>query len=401
MASVRKRTWTHNGQTKEAWVVAYADQAGKRRLKTFDKKKDADKHRVKVEGEIERGEHVPQVESGTVRALADAYSQHNAQRFKDGKIGQNRHDQVEMVIRIHILPTLGKKLFNDLTFSDLETWHAEMAKGGRCAPQTRANYMEVLGQIEKFAYRRGLTKRTPVRDFGGEIKAGVRRSVIRTFTAEQVGFILSAIEERQPGRKRRPTAMLRCAIHLAAFCGLRRGEIFGLTRDCLDLPGRTVRIRHNLTQHDVLKGPKTAAGRRDVPIPPHVAVMLGEWMDEHMIADERGVVFRTDRGGTYAMQNFLTCMWRPFLRRIGLETENDKGFHFHALRHFAASWMIENRLSLPDVAALLGHAKFDMTLQVYAHPIIGGGHRHAAMDRMAASLLLGDATHTRHEVVSL
>jgi integrase len=37
--SVRKRTWTTSkGVDKEAWVVDYVDQAGKRHLKAFAKK---------------------------------------------------------------------------------------------------------------------------------------------------------------------------------------------------------------------------------------------------------------------------------------------------------------------------------------------------------------------------
>ncbi len=41
--SVRKRAWaTAAGIQKEAWVVDYVDQVGKRQLKTFSKKKAAD-----------------------------------------------------------------------------------------------------------------------------------------------------------------------------------------------------------------------------------------------------------------------------------------------------------------------------------------------------------------------
>ena len=59
--------------------------------------------------------------------------------------------------------------------------------------------------------------------------------------------------------------------------------------------------------------------------------------------------------------------WQGLLKHAGLPS-----FHFHALRHFCASWMIENRMPLTDVASLLGHANFDMTLHVYAHPAVGG-----------------------------
>jgi hypothetical protein len=41
--SVRKRTWTTGaGDAREAWVAAYTDTNGVRRLKTFARKKDAD-----------------------------------------------------------------------------------------------------------------------------------------------------------------------------------------------------------------------------------------------------------------------------------------------------------------------------------------------------------------------
>jgi integrase len=59
--SIRKRTWkTTKGDAKEAWVVDYVDQAGKRRLKTFSKKKDADVCVAKTisgrnGGEVRRG----------------------------------------------------------------------------------------------------------------------------------------------------------------------------------------------------------------------------------------------------------------------------------------------------------------------------------------------------------
>ncbi|WP_175424495.1 hypothetical protein [Azospirillum brasilense] len=61
-----------------------------------------------------------------------------------------------------------------------------------------------------------------------------------------------------------------------------------------------------------------------------------------------------------------------------------------AAGHFAASFMILNGLPVTDVAALLGHRKFDTTLQIYAHPITSGYRRTETVDRMAQTLLLPD-----------
>jgi integrase len=146
-----------------------------------------------------------------------------------------------------------------------------------------------------------------------------------------------------------------------------------------------------MTQLGELKGPKTRAGIRDVPIPAHLVEILRQWVDRHFIRDgrvnDRNLVFLTRGRQAYRPSLFLEN-WRQLLGRAGLlDKKGGNQFHFHALRHFAASWMIESGMSLLDVASVLGHEKFDMTLQVYAHPITGGNHRHAVVQRFAASLL--------------
>lgn len=61
---------------------------------------------------------------------------------------------------------------------------------------------------------------------------------------------------------------------LAAFCGLRLGELLALRRDRVDLLHRTVRVeeqRQELADGRTIVGPpKTAAGVRTVSIPPHI-----------------------------------------------------------------------------------------------------------------------------------
>lgn len=88
MATVRKRKWTHNGQEKEAWVVTYTDEVGKRRQKTFDKKKDADRYRAHAEVEVERGEHVPAREALTVKELSELFLAHLEDRLRQKTIGR-------------------------------------------------------------------------------------------------------------------------------------------------------------------------------------------------------------------------------------------------------------------------------------------------------------------------
>ena len=65
--SVRKRAWTTSkGIGKEAWVVDYVDQTGKRRLKTFKKKKAADNFSATANVEIRAGIHTADSASKTI-----------------------------------------------------------------------------------------------------------------------------------------------------------------------------------------------------------------------------------------------------------------------------------------------------------------------------------------------
>ena len=66
MASVSKRQWTHNGVTNFAWVVRYTDLGGRRRERKCASKKDADRYRIKVEGEMESGVHAASTNAGAL-----------------------------------------------------------------------------------------------------------------------------------------------------------------------------------------------------------------------------------------------------------------------------------------------------------------------------------------------
>jgi integrase len=72
--SVRKRTWkTAAGEERHAWIVDYADQAGKRRMKTFRLKKEADAFETRSRFEITQGTHTPDSASITIAEAADLW----------------------------------------------------------------------------------------------------------------------------------------------------------------------------------------------------------------------------------------------------------------------------------------------------------------------------------------
>ena len=63
MASIRKRKW---GDGREAWVVDYKDQSGKRAIQTFATKKEAEAWKVQALHEVRQGTHTRASASKTI-----------------------------------------------------------------------------------------------------------------------------------------------------------------------------------------------------------------------------------------------------------------------------------------------------------------------------------------------
>ena len=383
MAKVAKRTWTYKGEKKTAYVVRYVDDKGVRRSTQFDKFKAADTYRKQIEAELRDGSHIAGRDKATVASCCQAFLETSDLRFQRGQIGQSRKVFFECVVRKHIGPHLGAKLMADLRWSDLDEWQRKLF---RLNPASINSVMVVLKLVEAHALKRGVLKKTVVREFKRDT-GSAKAKPIRTFDTDTMRALIAGAAQRPKQCRRRVKDLMECGLHLAAFCGLRLGEIMGLTLHNIDFGNRVVRVRHSLTNWDVLKGPKTTSGVRDVPMPSHVCDLLQSWMDKHFVQNSRDLVFRWRNGTIVGPGNWRIHHWVPLLKTAGLWDEGGDQLHFHACRHFAASWMIEHGLALPDVASLMGHSKFDMTLQVYAHPIVGGNRRHEAFERMSGTLL--------------
>ena len=103
--SVRKRTWTTSkGESKEAWIVDYADQNGERHIQTFSRKKEADEFHATVNVDVRQGTHTPQNKSITVAEAAEDWI-----AFVKG---ENRErstiDQYRAHVKYHINPRIGR-----------------------------------------------------------------------------------------------------------------------------------------------------------------------------------------------------------------------------------------------------------------------------------------------------
>ena len=139
----------------------------------------------------------------------------------------------------------------------------------------------------------------------------------------------------------------RCLVEMAAWCGLRFGELAALRKDRIDIRSGTVSVVESAA---VLAGgvryvgpPKSDAGRREVAIPPHILPTVINHLERFSEPAPDGLVFVGPRGGVLSSANFGADVWRPAVASVGL-----KGFTFHGLR----GALKPRKGCAPDAAAL-------------------------------------------------
>ena len=164
---------------------------------------------------------------------------------------------------------------------------------------------------------------------------------------------------------------LRTAIALAAFAGLRSGEVRALQVRDVDIVGGEILVRRALSEDDVL--PPKSGHERGVPLAPQLADVLAAALRDKLPA-ARVVV--NARGRTPNRQHVLTAL-KALQRRHGLRERS-----FHSLRHYFCSKLVSRGASVEAVRLLAGHSDL-ATTQRYVHA--AGGDLRDAIARLAGN----------------
>jgi integrase len=253
-------------------------------------------------------------------------------------------------LRLHLAPLDGMQL-GALTPFVVRTWYAEAMRGAGGRTSIAQSY-RFLRAVMNTAVREGIVAKNPCQVRG----AGSDRAKERTVASvAEVVALVDAITPRY-----------RAAVLLAAWCGLRRGEVLALHREDIDLEAGTVTVRRNrvelLETAVAFDGPpKTAAGSRTINVPPHVLPVLAEHMDK-WAGCPRVFVGRTGHPmrGDAVRQAFGRAR-----DRAGMD-----GFTFHDLRHTGQTLAASAGATLKDLMKRLGHSSSAAATR-YLHAVDG------------------------------
>ena len=146
---------------------------------------------------------------------------------------------------------------------------------------------------------------------------------------------------------------------LALETGMRKGEILGLTWDCINFEKRILFVEKNLVtlrKEFYIHKPKTRAGIREIILFKDSLKMLEKRYEERT----SDFVFHEKNKPICPVK--LSSYFNNFLK-----SNNLKLIHFHDLRHIHATFLLNNKIDYKILSKRLGHTNIAFTLQTYTH----------------------------------
>lgn len=350
--SVRKRVWvTRLGETKEAWVVDWTDGNGKRHLRTYDRKKDADAH-------VQTISSIRIIDSKeTVASAAKAWLESGASR----DLERTTTNQYRQHIDLHINPRIGRERLAKLTTETVEAFRDSLV----------ADLSRPLARKVMVSLRSILKANKAGHIAQGVTVASSKRREKHALHLEQGRDYPTPTEVRRLIETAKDDSRMHALILLAAFTGLRASELRGLRWQDVDRKHHELKVHQRADRYRVIGPPKTMQSRRRIPLGAEVVKALDKWF----LACPKGehdLVFPTRDAGiehhTSAERRLEALMHRAHVTKDGKPK-----YAWHAFRHFFASWLINDKahggrqMSVKTAQTLLGHASARETLDRYGH----------------------------------
>ncbi|MGX2995201.1 tyrosine-type recombinase/integrase [Streptomyces sp. JNUCC 64] len=380
----------------------YVGPDGTEKSKSFPdgQKRLAEKWLSAIETDMARGQYTDP------RAARTTFKQY-AERWVKTHTGEiNSREAAERRLRLHAYPHIGTRPLGSFKPEHIRELIAELDKTVPAESHRRI----IVGTISaalNAAVDDGLLNKNPCQARTVQLpKSG--NPHVTPWTADQVFRVRAALDHR-----------FRATVDTGAGCGLRQGEIFGLSVDELDHEGGWLHVGHQLKRirgKYVFALPKGGKAR-DVPLPGAVSAVLRDhakvfpavdvtlpWRTPDGPPVTKRLLFSGVEGRHVRVSHFNDCHWKPSLAAAGVIPVPEPGARYasarehgmHALRHFYASVLLDAGESIRALSAYLGHADPGFTLRTYTHLMPSSeGRTRKAVDALflaAASLLYGPQT---------
>ena len=269
-------------------------------------------------------------EAPTVAELAEKYLREHAAPHKKPR----SVEEDQRLLRLHVLPALGRKKVAGITRADITGLHHAMRDTPGAANRTLALLSKMMNLAEKWGLR--LDGSNPCR----HVDKYPERKMERFLSVDELGSLGAVLAEAERTATELPSVIP--AVRLLMFTGARLGEILNLEWSHVDFEWSCLRL------------PDSKTGAKVIHLnAPALEVLNG-------IERDGSPWVIAGRDPDKPLVN-LRKPWHRIRAKAGLE-----GVRLHDIRHSFASIGAAGGLSLPIIGALLGHTQAATTMR-YAH----------------------------------
>ena len=231
-------------------------------------------------------------------------------------------------------------------------------RGGNCIKETTVQkYLETVSSVLEDAKKNDIIPFNPAHRVR---KKHIEKEVQHIPQKYEMGKLMRAIQNEP--------ILYRAYYTLAITTGLRRGELCALQwRDITGACELTVRRSRSCASGQIVESDTKSHRERIVTIPLGIWELLMALRQQQVlhsgVPDREQPIF-TDPDGHVPHPDTFTRHLRKLYKQCGLSED----YHLHTLRHFYATYLLQEGTSKQVAASLLGHADTAFLERTYCHP---------------------------------
>ena len=295
------------------------DQAFHRAPTTFQSIEDAEEWLLQERKLIEKDEWTPaKSRRAKVRRAVEAFGPYAETWLEQRDIKTRTRALYRSQLDRFLLPEFGEVSLRDITPQVVRAWHNKL---DRQHPTQRAHVYSLLRAILNEAVRDDILAKNPCNIRSAGI---TKRTIeIEPATTDEIKALVAAMPERY-----------QVFVLIAAWCGLRFGELSELRRKDIDVEAGVVHVRRAVVWdagEPVVGPPKNGFGRR-VAMPPHIVGTVTAHVERFAAPGLDGLLFHAIKDESRQVSsNTVRRHWMKARVAAGLPT-----MRVHDLRHTGA-----------------------------------------------------------------
>ena len=231
-------------------------------------------------------------------------------------------------------------------------------RGGNCIKETTVQkYLETVSSVLEDAKKNDIIPFNPAHRVR---KKHIEKEVQHIPQKYEMSKLMRTIQNEP--------ILYRAYYTLAITTGLRRGELCALQwRDITGACELTVRRSRSCASGEIVESDTKSHRERIVTIPLGIWELLMALRQQQVlysgVPDRKQPIF-TDPDGHVPHPDSFTRHLRKLYKKCGLSED----YHLHTLRHFYATYLLQEGTSKQVAASLLGHADTAFLERTYCHP---------------------------------